>query len=382
MIRPAAVVSVLAISGLAITGVARAQCSYSASILGAYSGQGFPANGQQQLSNVDWTYEGSLPDGTGRVLLEGVTSDSWNVPDGRGAWGSPSHGYYIPLAGVVYSPDPAKNQNPYHKRTPSFDGIMLHPNWNAEIARVSYRAYAPMTLGSLMVKAEDLGSASPNATIGAKIELAGGGEVVLIPATTVVSLAAALNLSPSGGLPRVLNTGDRVVVWTGSGSNGDASEDWMNVDATLGLSGLPILNSQNQVHANCGESVTIGVSATGATSYRWYKDGTPLNDGQTGSGATISGSSAAVMTIVGFSFDDEGQYWCVVGNCVGDRQTAASPVFLCFGDFNCDGFVNGDDYDSFASLFESGDLGADINHDGFVNGDDYDAFASRFELGC
>ena len=54
----------------------------------------------------------------------------------------------------------------------------------------------------------------------------------------------------------------------------------------------------------------------------------------------------------------------------------------CLSDFNNDGFVNGDDYDAFASLFENADLAADINRDGFVNGDDYDLFASHFEAGC
>lgn len=54
----------------------------------------------------------------------------------------------------------------------------------------------------------------------------------------------------------------------------------------------------------------------------------------------------------------------------------------CTADLNKDGFVNGDDYDYFASLFESGDIGADINSDSFVNGDDYDLFASAFENGC
>ncbi|MFO0833489.1 MAG: GC-type dockerin domain-anchored protein [Phycisphaerales bacterium] len=61
---------------------------------------------------------------------------------------------------------------------------------------------------------------------------------------------------------------------------------------------------------------------------------------------------------------------------------AARIGYVCGADFNLDGFVNGDDYDAFASLFESGDIGADVNHDGFVNGDDYDAFASAFESGC
>ncbi|MCC6228245.1 MAG: hypothetical protein IT432_03355 [Phycisphaerales bacterium] len=54
----------------------------------------------------------------------------------------------------------------------------------------------------------------------------------------------------------------------------------------------------------------------------------------------------------------------------------------CPADFNHDGFVNGLDYDLFATFFEAGDRQADINLDGFVNGLDYDYFASHFEAGC
>ncbi len=54
----------------------------------------------------------------------------------------------------------------------------------------------------------------------------------------------------------------------------------------------------------------------------------------------------------------------------------------CQGDFDLNGFVNGDDYDAFASSFDAGDRCADFNGDGFVNGDDYDAFASSFDAGC
>ncbi|MFO0834997.1 MAG: hypothetical protein U0638_08510 [Phycisphaerales bacterium] len=54
----------------------------------------------------------------------------------------------------------------------------------------------------------------------------------------------------------------------------------------------------------------------------------------------------------------------------------------CPADVNNDCFVNGDDYDLFASWFEVADPNADFNNDGFVNGDDYDAFASAFENGC
>ncbi|MBL8762589.1 MAG: hypothetical protein JNL50_14940 [Phycisphaerae bacterium] len=55
---------------------------------------------------------------------------------------------------------------------------------------------------------------------------------------------------------------------------------------------------------------------------------------------------------------------------------------VCPADFNHDGFVNGNDYDDFAALFDEADPGADINHDGFVNGNDYDEFADHFDLGC
>ncbi|MCC6970914.1 MAG: hypothetical protein IT434_11915 [Phycisphaerales bacterium] len=54
----------------------------------------------------------------------------------------------------------------------------------------------------------------------------------------------------------------------------------------------------------------------------------------------------------------------------------------CPADFNRDGFVNGNDYDAFAELFDTADPDADFNADGFVNGNDYDEFADHFDTGC
>ncbi len=59
-----------------------------------------------------------------------------------------------------------------------------------------------------------------------------------------------------------------------------------------------------------------------------------------------------------------------------------NPAKLCVADYNNDGFVNGDDFDAFASDFENGNTAADINNDCFVNGDDFDAYAAKFEAGC
>lgn len=49
------------------------------------------------------------------------------------------------------------------------------------------------------------------------------------------------------------------------------------------------------------------------------------------------------------------------------------------GDFNGDGFVNGEDLDLFAALFVQGDPLADVDCDGFVTGADFDEFAAAFE---
>ncbi len=54
----------------------------------------------------------------------------------------------------------------------------------------------------------------------------------------------------------------------------------------------------------------------------------------------------------------------------------------CVSDFNHDGFVNGDDFDSFAEQFDIGGPSADVDHNGFVNGDDFDQFTAAFVAGC
>lgn len=55
---------------------------------------------------------------------------------------------------------------------------------------------------------------------------------------------------------------------------------------------------------------------------------------------------------------------------------------FCLADFDGNGYVNGNDYDAFAAVFEAGDHAADINADGYVNGNDFDDFAEAFESGC
>ncbi|MCC6971722.1 MAG: hypothetical protein IT434_16035 [Phycisphaerales bacterium] len=98
---------------------------------------------------------------------------------------------------------------------------------------------------------------------------------------------------------------------------------------------------------------------------------------RTGPFATEAQMRAALANIVGLYIFTEWR--------TGPDDTSVDNISIpggCTADLNNDGFVNGDDYDYFASMFEAADPGADINSDSFVNGDDYDLFASAFESGC
>ncbi|MCC6971723.1 MAG: immunoglobulin domain-containing protein [Phycisphaerales bacterium] len=128
-----------------------------------------------------------------------------------------------------------------------------------------------------------------------------------------------------------------------------------------------------------GGVATISVShvGTGPFDYQWYENGSPIDTNDNPSAATANLSITTLSCI-----SDQASYYCVITGPCAEVTTDTATLRACFADFNCDGFVNGDDYDAFASLFEPGDAGADLNCDSFVNGDDYDLFASAFESGC
>ncbi len=142
--------------------------------------------------------------------------------------------------------------------------------------------------------------------------------------------------------------------------------------ASLVVNELPSITGDPVGGSVCrGGSIMLTVTATGASGYQWR-----LN------GSDIGGATSSTYTITNAQVADAGTYDCVVTNGCGNVTSGAASVVVCAADFNCDSFINGDDYDAFAELFEAGDIGADINGDGFVNGDDYDAFAEAFEAGC
>ncbi|NUQ52255.1 MAG: hypothetical protein HUU19_06105 [Phycisphaerales bacterium] len=124
---------------------------------------------------------------------------------------------------------------------------------------------------------------------------------------------------------------------------------------------------------------SVGAITNGAASYQWLRNGNALSNA-----GKFSGVDTATLTITDCAMTEAGSYSVVVSaaTCGSETSNAATLGVNCPGDFNNDGFINGDDYDAFAELFDVADPGADINHDGFVNGDDYDFFADHFDAGC
>ena len=101
---------------------------------------------------------------------------------------------------------------------------------------------------------------------------------------------------------------------------------------------------------------------------------------QTFSEAAWENALSRVYLGVHFRFDavDGNLAGLALGHEVGQNFL----VPICPSDHNRDGFVTGEDFDSFVTLFELGDPDADFDHNGFVTGEDFDAFVAAFVSGC
>jgi len=95
----------------------------------------------------------------------------------------------------------------------------------------------------------------------------------------------------------------------------------------------------------------------------------------------VSRASTPSMNITSIS-GLGGNFRCIVTNACGSVTSNEATLTICPADFNCDGFVNGDDFDAFVDAFGVGNIAADFDNNGFVNGDDYDAYVIAFEAGC
>ncbi|MFO0833928.1 MAG: hypothetical protein U0638_03080 [Phycisphaerales bacterium] len=162
-----------------------------------------------------------------------------------------------------------------------------------------------------------------------------------------------------------------------------------------GLQNFPVLTSATSNSSGTLVEGTLNSNANKSFTIEFFANQTCDASGY-GEGSVFLGSAGVTTNASGnASFSSllpvqAPAAWYVTATATQNASGSTSEFSACVAvqgggcpaDFNGDGFVNGDDYDGFASAFDVADLAADFNRDGFVNGDDYDAFASAFDAGC
>ena len=143
---------------------------------------------------------------------------------------------------------------------------------------------------------------------------------------------------------------------------------------------VPWVRTQpNQTTIACpGTAVNLAVAAggSGPFTYQWRLNGTPVDAGAN------SSASTPTLSLIRAKGADSGVYDCVITNACTSVTTSPTTLSVCASDFNCDGFVTFEDFDSFVSAFEGGSPSADFNADGFLTFEDFDAAVQAFETGC
>ncbi len=127
--------------------------------------------------------------------------------------------------------------------------------------------------------------------------------------------------------------------------------------------------------------VDVADGYTGVT-YAWRHNGTPLANGTTPNNSVISGATTPDLTISSLANADAGSYDCVVSTSCGSTTSFAATLAVCAADFDCDGFVTGEDFDQYIAAFVNGSVNTDFDGDGFVTGEDFDAYIAAFAVGC
>jgi len=325
-----------ALTLVGVSGSALAQCQYEMDLVSAFEAIGQPLIGASQDPANGWLFMRGDWAPTSSSFLTGITLG------GFGAWGDPTQPFSVPLVGLIYSPDPLRDQNPYRYRLPSFEGLMCHPGYGSLASEVWVRPQSAVSLTQVRVQCEHLGQASPDAVVAADIIDSSGSATSLFNAVIFLSLAAATELNNSVAvlpLPTTIGAGAALRVRFTNG--GSPFEDWVNGSITVTVQGPPTILGQPRDLIISGPTTgTFRISAAGAASYRWHRHGEPLDDGPTATGATLSGTRTADLTITHPSADDAGDgYTCVVSNGCGSVTSEAVMLSVCPPDFDADGFI-------------------------------------------
>lgn len=135
-----------------------------------------------------------------------------------------------------------------------------------------------------------------------------------------------------------------------------------------------VITAQPENRYSCdGQPATfsVAVDGPGAYTFQWRRNGVDL-PGETGPTLTISGAT----------FDDAGDYDCVVSDTCGSTTSFPAALSVCQIDLNCDTFVDFLDYLEYLNRYDSLDPRADLNQDSFIDFVDYLEFLNLYNAGC
>lgn len=148
------------------------------------------------------------------------------------------------------------------------------------------------------------------------------------------------------------------------------------------------------VCATGSASYSIAASGVSALTYQWqYRGGVAtdwinLTNGVNSVGGDFLLNATGVLT-PSLSVNRSPSAWagsgevrCVVSGVCSSVTSNVAALTVCAADFDCNGFVTGDDFDQYVAAFELGAASADFDGNGFVTGDDFDAFVVAFGEGC
>jgi hypothetical protein len=126
-----------------------------------------------------------------------------------------------------------------------------------------------------------------------------------------------------------------------------------------------------------GDPASFSVSTTGASSFQWRKDGSP-----------IGGATSSTYNIASTTLADAGVYTvAVTGDCgtvVSNGATlTVEPVSNdCPADVNGDGLVSPADFNAWINAFNNQLPECDQNGDGLCTPADFNAWINNFNIGC
>ncbi len=104
-----------------------------------------------------------------------------------------------------------------------------------------------------------------------------------------------------------------------------------SLDLVLPFDPRPVITNQPASYSgNPGDNVTftVGISSNSATplTYQWYLGATPLVNGATGNGSTISGATTASLGITSAQAGDNGNYTVIISNAYGTATNSPAAV--------------------------------------------------------